>query len=723
VDARDRDPSANPVDDDADLEELRVLLLRREQAQLRDLHERLDDRERRARDMAGVLPQAVKLSRNERGEEFSRALQPAVDDGIQAALEQRPKVFIDALTPHIGALVRSYINESLRGLIQSLNQTLEHTFSVQGLKWRYEALRTGKSFAEVVMLRSMIYRVEEVFLFHRETSLTLLHVSADGGADKDAEMFAGMLSAIQDFGRDCLQTGADSALDEFRIGELTVWVATGRAAYLAAIISGTPPRELRGILEETIENVHILKGADLLRFNGDADVFEPLRPDLEACLRAQRREEKPEGKRPFNKAALVLGAAAAALLLAVGFAVRAEWRWRDFLRHLDAQPGIAVTAQRHSWFGASRVDALRDPLAADPAALASESGVDPARVEFVWKPFLALDPVSVRRRFEQRFPPAPGTRIDVRDGGALGIAGAAPYEWLERVRREGAQVPGVTAISEQPGLTVTYDPALARERFHQAFPPPPGVDARVKNGALLLSGQAPYEWLAPVREGAARLPGIRVVDEKGLQIIYEPSLALHRFENRFGLPDTISAAMRDGGTLVLTGEASHGWLTRVRKAAVQVPGIVSVDESGLTDLDLQTFQQSKSIIENAFIYFLPNKENFASEGFAVLSRLPDEIRRCRSGAKRIGVEIEITVLGSADSMGPETKNMELSQRRANAVRDFLVSCGLEASLFKPTGMGAPAVPAEGGAAAKPASEQSQRRVAFLVGYPLSSPAP
>jgi OOP family OmpA-OmpF porin len=165
------------------------------------------------------------------------------------------------------------------------------------LKWRLEALRTGRSFAEVVMLRSLVYRVEQLFLVHRETSMSLLHVSADRAETQDSDMVAGMLSAIQDFARDSFKTSEGSTLEEFRIGELQVWIAPGRHAYLAAVIRGNPPRELRTTLDETIESVHILKASALASFKGDAADFASLRPELEACLRAQYDNTKPGGKR------------------------------------------------------------------------------------------------------------------------------------------------------------------------------------------------------------------------------------------------------------------------------------------------------------------------------------------------------------------------------------------------------------------------------------------
>ena len=216
-----------PGDSVEAFEELRRLLLSGEREQLRDLRDRLNNRERRSKDVAGVLPEAVKLS-GERGEELVQALRPAVEGSIKQSIEKKPETFVGALHPIIGPMVRRSIAESLRRLMQSLNQTLEHPFSWRGLKWRFEALRTGKSFAEVVMLRSLVYRVEQLFLIHRKTSLSLLHVALDPAIAKDSDMVAGMLSAIQDFARDSFATGDDSALEEFRVGELQVWIAPGQ---------------------------------------------------------------------------------------------------------------------------------------------------------------------------------------------------------------------------------------------------------------------------------------------------------------------------------------------------------------------------------------------------------------------------------------------------------------------------------------------------------------
>lgn len=633
-----RRPPGNPIEE---FEELRRLLLSQEREQLHELRDRITGKERRSQDIADVLPEAVKLSR-ERGEELTHALQPAVESSIKESIDQRPQVFVDALHPLIGPIVRRSIAESLRRLLQSLNQTLEHTFSWRGLKWRFEALRTGKSFAEVVMLRSLVYRVEQLFLIHRETSLSLLHVAADATMSKDSDMVAGMLSAIQDFARDSFEMGEDSALEEFRVGELQVWIAPGRHAYLAAVIRGNPSRELRSTLEETIESIHILKGSALASFQGDAGVFESLRPELESCLRAQYSTTKEGGR--STRAWIMLATTAALTIFLLALAAQSNAKWKTFLGRLNAQPGLIVTEARQGWFSPSQVSGLRDASSADPAALAREAKLDPARIRFHWKEYLALDPASVRRRLEQRFGIPNEARIAIKDG-VLDLAGSVPYEWLERVRREATLIPGVTSIAEQ--------------------------DAK---------------------------------------IIYDPSLARQRFEEQLGLPESVNAVAANG-VLTLSGEASHRWLTRVRAEGGKVPGITSIDDRAVIDIDQRAFEQSKSIIETAYIYFLTNKDDIATEGFAALSRLPDEIRRCERAARQIGMDVTLEIHGHADAVGSEATNSDLRQRRANKVRDFLVSCGFDSTRFKPIGMEHSLKPA-GGENVTP--EQSERRVAFKV---------
>lgn len=690
-----------------ELEELRRLLLQPEQDELRSLREHIEDRGQRAHEVAGVLPEAIKLARN-RQDELTRAIEPVVENSIRVSIEKRPEVLVEAISPIIGPMIRHSVAESMRSLLERLNKTLEHTFSWQGFKWRLEALRTGRSFAEVVLLRSLVFRVEEVFLIHRKTGLSLLHVAADPDHAKDSDMVAGMLTAIQDFTRDSFKSvKADEALEDFRVGEQLIWLIHGPLASLAVVFRGSPPRSLRATLEETLDSIHLQCGAEMAAFQGDASVFEVVRPDLEACLREQYRPQEASSKR-LTSAWLVVAGATALLIFGVVMAVSRERRWEDFLGRLNAEPGLAVTTAHQGWFFPSQVSGLRDAMAADPKPLARAARLDPEKIRFAWKPYHALDDVIVRRRFEERFRVPPGAQLSLQ-GGEARLTGTAPYDWLQEVRRDALYVPGVTHFTEE-GIRVTYDPAATLARFEAAFPPPKKVKATIENQTLHLSGETPYEWIAPVRTGALRLPGIAAISEKGLTTAFDYKRVQERVTERFGLPDTVTSRV-ENGTLYLRGEASHAWLTRVRASYREVPGVTKLDESQLTDLDQRAFQQSKSVIESAFIYFLSNQDKFATEAFAPLSRLPEEIRTLLGSGRQLGFDSRIEVRGSADGTGATEKNRDLSVRRAVAVRDFLVSCGLESDRLQPLGLGQVG---EAGAGERPAAQESDRRVAFRV---------
>ncbi|MEP6822848.1 MAG: OmpA family protein, partial [Chthoniobacterales bacterium] len=205
-----------------------------------------------------------------------------------------------------------------------------------------------------------------------------------------------------------------------------------------------------------------------------------------------------------------------------------------------------------------------------------------------------------------------------------------------------------------------------------------------------------------------KVSGIQSIADEQLEIAYPPEPVLERFTQRFGMPDGIQAKMGSRQTLVLEGDATHSWLAKVRAGAKDTPGIREIDDQKVTDLDLQTFKETKAIIESAFVYVLVDKDNFATEGFAALSLLPDQVRRCLGAAKRLGYTAIIEIHGFADASGASDKNQDLSQRRAAAVQKFLVGCGFEPQTFRVMGLGAEA------AAGEAIPEQADRRVAFKV---------
>jgi OOP family OmpA-OmpF porin len=78
-------------------------------------------------------------------------------------------------------------------------------------------------------------------------------------------------------------------------------------------------------------------------------------------------------------------------------------------------------------------------------------------------------------------------------------------------------------------------------------------------------------------------------------------------------------------------------------------------------------------------YFAFNKADLRPEGKAKL----DEMALHMQGKN----EPRLQITGYTDRIGTEAYNMQLSQRRAEAVKDYLVSKGIEAEIIETTAMG------------------------------------
>src|ERR1700733_10668397 len=169
-----------PPADDQPLTEVRAILLGPDRAAWDAMRQRLDNPARRAEDIASVLADAVRLRSDAK---LRRALQPLLEEALQLSVQSNPRMLADALFPIFGKAIRKAIASELDGMLQSLSQTLEQRFSWRSLQWRWEALRTGKRYAEIVVLRSLLYRVEQVFLIHRNSGLLLQHVVAPAAGE------------------------------------------------------------------------------------------------------------------------------------------------------------------------------------------------------------------------------------------------------------------------------------------------------------------------------------------------------------------------------------------------------------------------------------------------------------------------------------------------------------------------------------------------------------
>ncbi len=267
---------------------LRTLLLSPEQRQIGRLQRRLDDPAMLSEDVAGVLAEAIVL-RASRDDALKRALAPLVAELFEEAVRRDPKPMARALFPVIGPAIRRSVRAALESMTESFNRTIARSLSPSAIKWRFEAWRTGRPFSEVLLIHTLVFRVERVLVVHRETGLLLRELAAPGIEAADGDVIAGMLTATSDFIGEAFDTHTDDGPRALTAGDVAVLVEQGPHASLAAVVRGTAPEGLRARLTEGIEEIHHRMTPQLEEFSGEVAPFSLLDDVLEGCVESEYR--------------------------------------------------------------------------------------------------------------------------------------------------------------------------------------------------------------------------------------------------------------------------------------------------------------------------------------------------------------------------------------------------------------------------------------------------
>lgn len=407
---------ARPSDN---LEALRKLLLEPEQQAL----QALQDPARWEEWVAQVLPEAL-LRRSQSDKALQYALNPIIEETFLRLVQRNPKLLVDILFPVLLPAIRRAVTSLFASLTQSLNQTLDQVFSVQGLRWRLEALSTGKSFAEVVLSHTLLYRVEQVLLIQRSSGLLLAHRVAEGARAQDGALVSAMLTAIGEFVRDSFDP--EAGLNTVNFGERVLVVEQSTQAILAAVVRGVPPQALQERLQDTLLEIQTRFAEAFSSYSGDNAVFARAHPLLDSLLEAEYK--RPESRRPYALV-FILGL----LLLGLGAwsysNFQASRAWDAYLKRLSSTPGLVVTEAPRRY----EVRGLKDPLAPDPLALLEGLPLRAERIRAGWQPYQSLEPEIVLRRIQQRMDTPSTVQLAWREG-VLVVSGRATQGWLSRLR-------------------------------------------------------------------------------------------------------------------------------------------------------------------------------------------------------------------------------------------------------------------------------------------------
>ncbi len=110
-------------------------------------------------------------------------------------------------------------------------------------------------------------RVDEAFLVDYGGTL-VAHFSRTIKPDKDRQLVAAMLTAVQAFIRDAFATAKEGELRHMDFGERKLFIGRGKQAYLAVVVRGRTPLGLRRNMTESLRSIEAAYGEALAHWSG-----------------------------------------------------------------------------------------------------------------------------------------------------------------------------------------------------------------------------------------------------------------------------------------------------------------------------------------------------------------------------------------------------------------------------------------------------------------------
>ncbi len=413
------------------------LLTGSQQEEIEEIKEKIDDLPLFVDRLSEALPEAI----IKRGDDrlMIQAFTPVVQKTLDAATQGDPDEFARRLLPSIRRSIRMIVEETVDKVVTQLNYSLEHSLNI---RWRIEALQSGRPFSEVVLAHTLKYRVEQVLLIHKETGLLLNQVNHEEGSSEDGDLISSMLSAIQSFIQDSFKVGNQSQLENVRMGDFELFIEQEKDVVIAAAVRGVPTADLEHVLEDATNYLQLVFDKELKSFDGDTSVFEDTEDTLRACLKS---DFEVPSKKPNPILIAALSALGLFIVLSLGFNIYRGQQWRGYINTLKSEAGIMVT-QENRRGGRYEISGLRDSYAKDPTELLKLHNINPQKVTAKWEGYAATDPILLEQRLKATLKAPATALISVDSNRNVIFKGYACENWSSIALTLTRMLPGVNQV-------------------------------------------------------------------------------------------------------------------------------------------------------------------------------------------------------------------------------------------------------------------------------------
>jgi hypothetical protein len=267
-----------------------------------------------------VLGDMIGRSIRDSRDDMAEALGPIMGEAIRVQIRESRDDMAEALYPVIGSTVQKAIAEFLRELQRNIDARFKDAFGPRGIIRAALARLFGISVSQVALRDALAFSIRDVFLIQHGSGLLIAHSHPGNPDASDSDLISAMLTAIRDFVHDSFKRGGQNEeLDEVQYGDQRIIIQSGRAVYLAVVITGIEPEGFRAELHEFVSNLHVKHEKALRQFNGDPTTLPNLQPKIARLI--AETSQGTTGPRPMSRQGkLILFSVGVLILLCIALA-------------------------------------------------------------------------------------------------------------------------------------------------------------------------------------------------------------------------------------------------------------------------------------------------------------------------------------------------------------------------------------------------------------------
>jgi len=447
---------------DADLSNVRSLLLGDDNEVV------LKSVEKNARQIVSDVVTEAIYDRERRDGSLARTITPMIESSIQQSIDNNKSKFVDYLYPIMGGLVRKSVAVFFDGFVEKLNYLIEYGLTIKGIKWRLEARAAGIPFPQYLLLKTFKYRVEQVFLIHKETGALICSIQSPGCEYNEPSLVASMLTAINDFVIDSFNSPHAEGLQSIQSDSLTILMTGSDKVVIAVAATGTIPSDLKTKMDKSLEEIHNLYSEALHRFDGDGSELVNAENHLQRCMVSEVDNSIKQGSKKFS-VYLILSTL---LLLFIASTIHYWWQETHYINkinQLDNEPGVELLSAEHVGWNSFAVTVLKDEQSRSIAELIKHAQLEDVHIDVKEKSYFSTDEFILNKKVAQLLTDQPAVKFTLSDG-VVSLSGNVQSQSISSISHRLMTVPGINRVDTvllRKEINVLL-PSLAQEQLLQS---------------------------------------------------------------------------------------------------------------------------------------------------------------------------------------------------------------------------------------------------------------